>query len=162
MRSSTREGEEVRNILISSLCFQSKENMMKYLIALCLLVVASTSNAVGTARDNQFDPYQVNMSSPPVIFTVIITSYSMTSMKAAENPGSFSVELQNNSTSYDSCCAFDVDASTVIGAGTNKCRIVAKSGGTWSIAAWWRDITLYCQSLNSVNHQHMNITVGSK
>jgi len=130
-------------------------------IILALMLTVGLSGAASAANDRSNPAQSVITSSVTMILTVI-TSHTWVHVDTAPLTGSFTLELQNPSTSWNTCCTFDTEASTETtkGAVGKACRVVEKNFGTWSIQRWWRDLTMYCRSLNTVGNSTILATQG--
>lgn len=113
------------------------------------------------AQPDILNPEQEVIRSSVTIMLVSIASHTMTRVDSPQMSGSFVAEIQNNDTSDDACCAFDVAATTATGSVTGKsCRVVQKNGGTWVIQRWFQNLALYCQSFNTSSAKKVVITQG--
>lgn len=122
---------------------------MKKIILSSLLFFGVCAQAF--AANDRPDPSQSVIKSSVTIMLIEITSHTWTQVPTTQMAGSFTLELQNPSTSWTTCCTFDNESSTdtTKGAIGKACRIIPKDNGTWVIQRWWRDLTTYCRVINT-------------
>ena len=114
-----------------------------------------------SAQPEILNPEQAVIKSSATIVLVSISSSAMTRVDTPQLSGSFVAEIQNNETTDDACCAFDVAATTSTASATGKsCRVIYKNGGTWVVQRWYQNLALYCQTLSTSAAKKVVITQG--
>jgi hypothetical protein len=135
-------------------------------ITIIFALLASATAVVCRAQSSYIsgtvDVKQVVFRDTATVSSVNASSTSMVQVDSPTIPDSEYVRVESDP-SAGFCCAFDVAASTIVGAGhpcSRASQTTAGSPWTWEVRRWAHSIKVFCQSLSTTASPELRVIQG--